>query len=193
MRQDIAKIVDGEVAPPRLETDRLILAGHQPGDFAPLAAMWADPEVVRYISGRPSSRSDSWMRLLRYRGLWPLLGYGYWAIREKHTGRFVGDLGFADFHREIEPSIRGVPEAGWVLASWAHGQGFAGEALGAALAWLDRQAGLERSVCLIAPANVPSLRLAEKNGYRLLQTIRFHEEETAMLVRPRPGTLSSPP
>src|SRR5580658_7267303 len=100
--------------PVRIETERLILDAHTVVYFEPLAAMWADPEVVWHISGRPSSEQDSWMRLLRYRGLWPLLGYGFWAVREKSSGRFVGDIGFADFHRQIEPPITGVPGAGWV-------------------------------------------------------------------------------
>ena len=99
--------------PPVLDTPRLILEGHPLGDFEALAAMWAEPKVVEHIfNGKPSAPRDSWMRMLAYRGLWPLLGYGYWAIREKASGRYVGDLGFADFHRVIEPSIRGVPEAG---------------------------------------------------------------------------------
>jgi len=148
----------------RIETERLVLDLHSRDDFADMADMWADPDPVRFIGGRPGTRQDSWMRLLRYRGLWPLLGFGYWAVREKQSGRFAGELGFADFGRDMTPSIAGIPEAGWVLAPWARGRGFAIEALTAALAWLD---GTEhkRSVCIIDAANAPSLRLAEKLGY----------------------------
>src|SRR5262245_34593015 len=92
-----------DTRPTLLETERLRLRGHHPGDFDALAAIWADPRVVRYISGTPSSASDSWARLLRYAGHWSLLGYGFWAIEEKTSGRFVGDVGFADFKRELEP------------------------------------------------------------------------------------------
>jgi RimJ/RimL family protein N-acetyltransferase len=169
----------------RIETERLILDKHQVEDFEPLAQMWADPEVARPMGGQPSSRRESWMRLLRYAGLWPLLGYGYWAVREKASGRFVGDVGFADFHREIEPSIAGTPEAGWAFAPWAQGRGFATEALAAGLAWLDGRPGIERSVCLIDPANKPSLRVAEKIGYSTLQMARFVEKETLLLSRAR--------
>ncbi len=148
----------------RIETERLVLDLHSRDDFPDMADMWADPDTVRFIGGRVGTRQDSWMRLLRYRGLWPLLGYGYWAVRDKKSGRFAGELGFADFGRDMTPSISGIPEAGWVLASWARGRGFALEALTAALAWLDR-AGHRHSVCLIDPANGPSLRLAQKLGY----------------------------
>lgn len=148
----------------RLDTDRLVLDLHSLDDFDPMADMWGDTDTVRFMGGRASSRQESWMRLLRYRGLWPLLGYGYWAIHERSSGRFVGELGFADFHRDADPSFDGVPEAGWVLAPWARGRGFATEALAAALAWLDA-AGYPKSVCIIDPSNLASLRLAQTHGY----------------------------
>jgi RimJ/RimL family protein N-acetyltransferase len=171
--------------PVRIETERLILDAHSIDDFEALAAMWEEPEVVKFITGRPSTRQESWMRLLRYGGLWSLLGYGYWAVREKGSRRFVGDIGFADFHRQIEPPITGLPEGGWVFATWAHGRGFASEALAAALAWLDDHVPIARSVCLISPANAASIRLAERNGYGNALTISFSGEATLLLSRPR--------
>ncbi|KWA07430.1 GCN5 family acetyltransferase [Burkholderia territorii] len=171
-------------SPPVLDTPRLILEGHPLGDFDALAAMWAEPTVVAHIfNGKPSTPRDAWMRLLAYRGLWPLLGYGYWAIREKASGRYVGDLGFADFHRAVEPSIRGMPEAGWVLASWAHGKGYASEALSHALGWLDKQHRFERSVCLIAPTNVASIRVAQKAGYADPVPVRFNDADSLLFSR----------
>ena len=86
------------------------------------------------------------MRLLRYGGMWPMLGYGYWAIEEKASGALVGDIGYADFMREMTPPLDGMPEMGWVLASSAHGKGYASEALAAISAWgaalLRRPSGL---------------------------------------------------
>lgn len=169
----------------RLTTERLTLDLHAVGDLEAMAAMWADVETVRFLGGKPGSRQDSWMRLLRYRGLWPLLGYGYWAIRETATGRFAGELGFADFHRPTEPSFEGVPEAGWVLASWAHGKGYATEALTAALRWLD-EAGWVKSVCIIDPANTPSMRLAQKVGYGSPSIVTHADNSLTLLSRLRP-------
>jgi RimJ/RimL family protein N-acetyltransferase len=170
----------------RLETERLVLDLHGIEHFEPLSQMWGDAAVVHHI-GQPSTTQEAWMRLLRYRGLWPLLGYGYWALTEKASGRFVGDLGFADFHRAVEPPIRGIPEAGWVLVSWAHGQGFASEGLAAALGWLDRQGTHESSVCLIAPENGPSLRLARRFGFRDERAVSFLGHDTLLLRRERPA------
>src|SRR5262245_3181356 len=153
------------VSVPTIETARLRLRGHRPEDFAACAAMWSDPVVVRHISGRPSSAEESWARLLRYAGLWALLGYGYWAVEEKASARFAGDVGFADFKRAVQPPLEGAPEIGWVLAPWAYGRGFATEAVAAALGWGDRHFGSTPTVCMIAPENTASIRVAEKCGY----------------------------
>jgi RimJ/RimL family protein N-acetyltransferase len=148
---------------PEFETEQLRLRGHRLSDFDAFAAIWADPIVNRYF-GSPLSTEDAWTKFLRYTGHWAMRGFGFWALEEKATGRYAGELGFADFKREIVPPLPNVPEAGWVLASWAHGKGYATEALRPALAWIDSQS--PRTVCLIAADNSPSLRVAEKCGYR---------------------------
>ena len=172
---------------PRIETARLVLTEHRRDDFEPLAAMWADIDVVRHIGGKPSSRQESWSRLLRYRGLWPILGYGYGAGRERETGRFVGDIGFADFHRATNPSISGQPEAGWVLATWAHGKGYGSEAVAAALAWLDSGSCRESVVCLVDSRNLASKRVAEKNGFRPAGSVELEGESVPLFARTHGG------
>jgi RimJ/RimL family protein N-acetyltransferase len=97
--------------------------------------MWADPKVTRYILERPLTEEESWARLLRYVGHWALAGFGYWVIVEKQTGDFVGEAGFADHKRKIQPSLEGMPEIGCVLAARAHGKGFATEAVQAITDW----------------------------------------------------------
>jgi len=169
---------------PVVQTPRLILRGYVVEDFPHVAAAWADPQVVRHISGgRPFTEEESWARFLRNIALWPMLGYGYWAATEKTTGRFVGDVGFADFKREIEPSLKGVPEIGWVLASWAHGKGYATEAAGAAIAWLESTLGPRRTVCIIANDNRASVNVAEKLGYREFARSAYKTAPVVMFER----------
>jgi RimJ/RimL family protein N-acetyltransferase len=171
---------------PAIETARLTLRAHTLADVDDCVAMWADPEVVRQIGGgRPSTAEETWARLLRNAGLWPLLGFGYWVIRERETGRFVGEAGLADFRRDITPSLARAPEAGWALATWAHGQGFATEAVGAVLAWSDANLPAPRTVCMITPANAASVRVAEKCGYREWTRTTYKDTDVTLYERPR--------
>lgn len=164
-------------------TERLSLQAPNLSDFPDMIALWSDPDVVRYIGGRVFSEEEIWQRLLRYRGHWAMLGYGYWTIRERGTGAYVGEIGFADWHRPGLPELAGSPEGGWVLCPPMHGKGYAGEALIAALAWLDRAVKPSASACIIAPDNVASLKLAERCGYRIARTGTYRDSETCILTR----------
>lgn len=165
---------------PRLETPRLILRAHEAGDLDAVAAMWSDPRVVRHITGTPSSREESWGRMLRYAGLWRLNGYGYWAVAEKASGHFVGDVGLADFMREVDPPQSIAPEAGWAITPEAQGKGYATEAMLAALAWADAHLGRPHSFCILDVENKASVKVAEKCGYRPFATITYKTWPTAL-------------
>lgn len=176
----------GEV--PVIETERLRLRGHRPEDFANCAAMWADPVVTRYIGGKPLSEEDAWARTLRCVGPWAWLGFGYWVVEEKATGSFAGEMGFSDLKWEIEPSLKGVPELGWVLATRVHGKGYATEAVRAAIVWGDAnikstQPVLAKMVCIIHPEHARSIRVAEKCGFKQVQSTTYQGEPTMLFAR----------
>ena len=165
---------------PVIESERLILRGHRKEDYPDCAAMWAHPDVVRYIGGRPFSGEEVWARLLRYVGHWCWMGYGFWAVEEKSSGAFAGELGFGEFKREMEHSIQGIPEIGLVLAPRTHGQGYATEAVRAVVAWGDRHFGSARTVCLIHPDNHRSVHVAEKCGYKEMERT-FYKGQPAIV------------
>jgi RimJ/RimL family protein N-acetyltransferase len=176
----------GEV--PVIETERLRLRGPRPEDFGDCAAMWADPEVTRYIGGKPLSEEETWGRMLRGVGHWAWRGFGYWVMEEKATGNFAGEMGFSDWKREMEPSLRGVPELGWVLARRVHGKGYATESARAAIAWGDANikaapSPLGRTVCIIHPEHVRSIRVAEKCGFQEVQRTTYKGEPTILFAR----------
>lgn len=149
-----------------IETSRLLLRPHELSDYSDICTMWADPAVVRHIYEKVQTDAESWFRLLRYRGHWELLGYGYWAVTDKNDSTFLGEVGFADYRREIEPSFNGMPEAGWVMKARTHGRGMAREAVTAAMAWMDENTAARRTVAMISPENESSLRLADALGYK---------------------------
>ncbi|SDQ91988.1 GNAT family N-acetyltransferase [Pseudovibrio sp. Tun.PSC04-5.I4] len=166
---------------PTLESERLLMRAHQPSDFELSCEMWAHPDVVRYISGKPSSRSDTWGRLLKYAGHWSLLGFGYWAVIDKETNTLVGDVGFADFKRQITPSLQGFAEAGWVLSPKFHGRGYGREAVELALKWFKEAKLFSEAHCIIAPENTASMALAQRVGFEEYTQGYYNGEPTVFL------------
>lgn len=164
-----------------LTTDRLILRPHTSDDHPACCALWSDPEVTRFIGGRPATSEEVWQRILRYAGLWQLLGYGYFVATDRVSGALVGEVGLADFHRDLDPPLGDTPEAGWVLLPHYQGRGLAHEALTAMLAWADQT--MPRTACMIDPANAPSLKLAEKLGYTEYARTTYKDHPTILLAR----------
>jgi RimJ/RimL family protein N-acetyltransferase len=148
--------------------------------------MWSDPDVTRYTVGKPQSEEDSWSRFLRYVGHWSVQGFGYWLIEDKTTAGFIGEIGFADYRRDITPSLKGMPESGWVLARHAHGKGYATEAAQAAIAWGDRHFGSAQTACLIDPDNTASIRVAAKCGYAEWRRATYRNRLTILFIRTPP-------
>jgi RimJ/RimL family protein N-acetyltransferase len=169
---------------PVLETPRLRLRERSTEDFDAYAAAWCDAEVMRHIAGgSPLSREDAWTRFARHQGFWALLGYGFWIVEERSTGDFVGEVGLADFRREMAPHVDMPFEFGWVLARRAHGRGYATEAASAALAWADAAFPGEAFHCIIHPGNAPSLRVADKCRFVEIGRASYKGGDTIVLKR----------
>ncbi|QNE38554.1 GNAT family N-acetyltransferase [Hymenobacter sp. NBH84] len=170
---------------PLLETADLYLRAPQPTNLPEAAAMHADPDFYRFLANKPNSEEEVWRRMLAQLGHWAMLGYGSWAIEEKTSGRYIGTVGFFDFQRDLTPSLKGTPEAGWVLAPHVHGRGYGSQALHAALAWADAQLPIERITCIIDPDNAASLNLARKFGFREFARTTYHNDTIVVLERLR--------
>jgi RimJ/RimL family protein N-acetyltransferase len=99
----------------------------------------------------------------------------------------VGEVGLGDFHRDMQPPLGSAPETGWVLAPGSHGKGYATEAVCAALAWADARFSPERVVCIIAPENAASIRVADKCGFRQKAQGVYKGEPTLVFERVPPS------
>lgn len=166
-----------------IETDRLTLSIPTIDDFEPFHAILSQPEVYRFIGAGPSPRPESWVRFLRSVGHWSLYGYGLFAIRSKATGEYVGETGTAHFERDLGTDFDPYPESAWLLGANSHGKGYATEAAEAALRWFLQLKGQQRTVCIIDPKNVGSLRVAEKLGYQPIDEREYREKPVIAFER----------
>ena len=151
---------------PILETARLRLRGLRGSDFEDYAALYADPEVVRFIGGGETwDRGRAWRHMAFALGHWQLEGVGAWVVEERANAEFLGMIGFW--------TGAGWPgfELAWHLARRHWGQGFATEGATAALAHAFRVLGREQVISLVNPENLRSIQVAERIGERPLGRI----------------------
>ena len=113
-----------------LETKRLLLRPWKDSDYESYALMKQDPDIVRFFPGildrkASDAEADYW------RSSFEREGWGFWALEDKKTKRFVGYTGL--MHTLPEHPFPRCVEVGWKLARSSWGQGFATEAAKRAL------------------------------------------------------------
>jgi RimJ/RimL family protein N-acetyltransferase len=165
---------------PTLETDRLLMRGWREDDFEPYAALMADPEVARYLEGRPYDRWESWRSMALHVGHWVLRGHGFWVVELRDTGEFVGRVGL--WRPEGWPGL----EVGWTLARAHWGSGYATEAGAAALWHAFQSMCAERVLSIIHPENEPSKRVAERLGLAFDHRMVLRGQEVCVYATARP-------
>jgi RimJ/RimL family protein N-acetyltransferase len=178
---------------PVIETARLRLREAREADLEPQGTIFRMEEVVRHLGGNPHSREETWRRMLAARGAWEMFGYGYWIVERLEDGAYLGTVGFADYKRDMIPSIEGLPEMGWIFAPHAQGKGYASEAVRAALAWANEALGSRELVAIIASENAPSIRLAEKCGFSVRQEALYNGEPILIVRRPASPAAAATP
>jgi len=163
-----------------LETSRLILREFVPEDADALARVICDPETMRYYPA-PYDRDgvEDWIawNLRRYQQD----GHGLWAIDLRTTGEMIGDCGITLQEVDHQP----LPEIGYHLRRDLWGQGFATEAARECRDYGFAQLKAQVLISLIRPENVPSRRVAERNGMKTWkETIRKGLLHSVYAVRP---------
>lgn len=175
----------------QIETPQLVLRRFTTSDHAALMRVFGDPEVMRFGDGAQSPKWVSkWLEacLVGYEQR----GYGPWAVVKKSSGEVIGYCGLFHF-----PNINGRPEIeiGYRLARGWWGRGYATEAVLAVRDYAFNALGLSRLVALIDPANVASVRVAEKAGMRHESQVMLdgydHPDRVYVVHRPSPPSVSS--
>lgn len=172
---------------PVVETERLILRGRRRDDFPAYAAIWAMPQATRFTSGVPLSAEDAWTKFARMEGFWSLCGYGFWIVEEKASGDLVGEVGLADFRRDIHSAFYTDAEFGWLIAPKVEGRGYATEALRASLDWALKNIRQTAYSCIIDPKNAASIRVAGKCGFSFAATSAYKGKEISLFRWAQPG------
>ncbi|MEH1926401.1 GNAT family N-acetyltransferase [Nostoc sp.] len=148
-----------------LETQRLFLREMTLSDLDALLLVLGDAESMRYYP-KPfdSEMVEKWID--RQRRNYAQHGLGLWAMVLKATGEVIGDCGLVwqevEGHQELE--------IGYHVRRDQQMQGYATEAASTCQEYAFNVLDTARRVIsLIRPENIPSRRVAEKNGLKIVQ------------------------
>jgi ribosomal-protein-alanine N-acetyltransferase len=161
-----------------IETERLFLRELVETDADALAAMYADPEVMRWIGrGGVRSHEDALRAIERQQREYRERGYGEWATVVRGTDEMIGLCGIIRW-----PDIDGVEEieVAYLLARPVWGQGYATEAAVAIRDWGLRELHRDRLVSLIYRGNVASIAVARKIGMHFERDVSFSGLDVAL-------------
>lgn len=112
-----------------LRTARLRLEPLAEAHLDGFHAMNADPEVMRYVTGRPETMDESRASIARVQAAWARFGYSWFAWVDAQTGEFVGSGCVQHLRHSLDtgPDPSCPLELGWRLKRDRWHQGLASE------------------------------------------------------------------
>ena len=156
-------------------TERLRFREMIDADLDFIAEMISDPGVMRYYPKTlPRHEATQWLdrQKTRYREN----GHGLWLVENRATGEPIGQVGVITQQVEEQPLI----EVGYLIHQPFWKQGYAIEAATACKQYAFEKLGAEMVHSLIRTTNIPSQRVAIRNGMKPLRLVSFHDLDTIL-------------
>jgi RimJ/RimL family protein N-acetyltransferase len=145
-----------------LTSARLIYEPFAAAHFPGLHAMNSDPDVMRYLLGRPETPDETRAMIARVQARWAEWGYSWWTLLDRASGEVVGAGGIQHLGRQLS----GPHEIGWRLRRDAWGRGLASEAARTMAGYAFTVLDAPRLCAIRHPDNLASLRVMERLGMR---------------------------
>ncbi|SFW97996.1 GNAT family N-acetyltransferase [Marinospirillum alkaliphilum] len=154
-------------------TPRLVVREFTQGDHPQLAAMLADPEVMKHSLRGVCDAAMTQTFLDWCLRCYTTYGFGPWALEARSSGELVGFCGISPelVAEQLETNL------GYRLARGFWGQGLATEAVQAVLSLAFESLQLDSVVVIIEPDHPVSRRVAEKAGFLDPQRMVFHQRQ----------------
>ena len=161
-----------------LSTKRVILRTWRPSDLAPMLAINANPQVMKYF---PSTQNlDETQKLIdSCSSCYKKHGFTLFPVELKETSEFIGFVGLNVPGFNI-PNFKSksdiIVEIGWRLGSNHWNNGYATEAAQAALHYAFTTLQQEMVYAFTAKINTPSQHLMKKLGMKNSQQDFYHPQ-----------------
>lgn len=155
-------------------SERLGFRNWQESDIIPMAAINADPEVMRYFPAIQSTAQTQDF-IDRMQQQFEERGYCYFAVELSETGTLIGftGLSYKTFESDFTPCI----DIGWRLGKAYWNKGYATEAAARCLQYGFETLKLDAIYAMAPKINVPSIAVMEKIGMK-----KVNEFEHPLLI-----------
>jgi RimJ/RimL family protein N-acetyltransferase len=168
-----------------LETPRLTLRPFREDDVECMAELFANPDFMRFSFGVFTKREQTVAFIEKVIGWDRAEIPSQFAVMPRNAAAVAESnvtlLGYCGFFHHPEHGIEDI-EIGYRLHPDYWNRGFATEAARAVRDHGFRDLRLERVISLIHPENIPSRRVAEKNGMTIEKEITFRGFPTLMFA-----------
>jgi len=149
-----------------LETERLILRTWMPSDAPALAAIYGDPETMKYILSGTKTLEQTRRAIDEMIEAHERDGCSMWPVVLKESSALIGTCGLM---KTEQPRVL---EIGFAFAPEARGKGYALEAGAGVLAFAFEQLGAESVIALVSPFNAPCVTLINRLGMQFDRVVR---------------------
>ncbi|HZW52730.1 MAG TPA: GNAT family N-acetyltransferase [Candidatus Elarobacter sp.] len=176
-----------------LETPRLVLRDKRADDLDVIAALHADPEVMRWIGdGRALPRDEVEARFFRVLEIENEPGHERWdafkIVERKADGTPLGQAGMLRCEIDGRPEV----EIGWWLVPAAWGHGYATEAALALRDFAFRELRLDHLSVVLFPQNARSVAVARRIGGTHAGQALYRERSVTRYVVANPAAQPRP-
>lgn len=153
-----------------LKTQRLHLEHIGEEHKSDLFKLLANPEVHKFFPS-PLGRKEAEAFFDKIQLRYQQDGFAFWAVIRTIDNAFLGICGLLSQQIEGEIEI----EVGYRLSNEYWGQGYGTEAARACIDYAQENLHVSSIISLIRSINLPSIRVAEKNGLKLEKEVLFHD------------------
>jgi RimJ/RimL family protein N-acetyltransferase len=152
------------------------------GDLVALAAIEADPEVMRYQVSGPRPKERVAMSIAWFIQLQEKQGFSLWAVELTKTGEFLGYCGLVAQNMGGRAEL----ELAFEFAKSHWHKGFATEAATEVRDWAFAHLNSNRIISIIDPSNIAAIRVAEKAGMRYVRNVEYAGKDCRLFEVGRP-------
>ncbi len=169
-----------------LQTPRLVLRSFREDDVDAMAELFANPDFMRFSLGIYTERKKTVDFIEKVMG-WDRAGIpSAFAVTLRGENAIVGYCGF-----HHHPEVPGEVEIGYRLNPDYWNRGLITEAARAVRDHAFADLKLPRVISLVHPENIPSRRVAEKNGMKVENEITFRGFPTLVYAMNREQWLAN--